>query len=1520
MEVLPPPKFKGKGANLSSEWRNFLEEFTLWLDAVDKTECADGQKIALLLLSMGQEYRTVFNTSLGLTADTKKVYETVAESFGTYFEPRKIRKGYITEFQNRKQGQNETVQQYITALRDLGSRCTFAGDRGLDDQLCVTISNGVRDVHLRDKLWSTDMSLDDIVKKCQLWEQKEQTKKLYSQEQSYEVHSIRGRQRHRGRGSRRGFPQRGHAPQRGQSGDSSSAYSSPRAPQQYSSQLDRGGASSYRGGASSYRGGASSYRGGAAAYRGFAPRSSRGGAYGGNTSNSCQYCGTEHARDRCPAYGKRCNACHRFNHFAKVCSNQHVFYTDEHTGYDYECYDYEPYDTEHDEYGYEECDQDETNLKFAWYNERCDSTVTCEHENEVTYEHENEVTCEHENEVVCEHENVVTCEHEENEGMCEHSHKGDTDETVKYVWCNETNNQTKENWSVQLLTPGGNVKFKIDTAAEVNVMSRSCYEGLKVKPHMQKTQCKVFGLGKQRLTPVGVVDLSCTHKGKSYTIACEIIDGHVPNLLSLHDSVKMGLVKRVLGVDAKSEKSVSSCQYKSVIEIIDEFADVFEGIGKVPGEVSLKVDPTVTPVAHPPRPVPVALRDMVLSKLHELEKQEIIEKIPVGTPTPWCSPLHVVPKKNGSVRLTMDPKDLNSALLREYHPSNTVEEVAQRCGQSSFFTVLDANQGYFQLQLDEQSKNYTAFNTPFGRYRYKRLPMGITSAPELFQHVFSDIFSCVDGVEMIMDDFLIAADTLEDHNMMLRDTLQKARENHVTFSLDKLQLCKSEVMYSGHKFTKDGLKMDEEKIKAVLGMQEPESVADIERLIGMVTYVGKYLKNLSSVTEPLRGIIKQSKEIGFQWHFDQIHKEAFKQLKQLMSTSPVLKYYSQQEPIVISCDASQSGLGCVLFQDNRPVAYGSKALTTAEYAYAQIEKELLAIVFAFKKFHTYVYGRNDITVETDHLPLVRIFQKPLHQVPLRLQKMRMRLQGYDFKLVAKRGTEIPVADALSRAFLKETGPNLTDEDSHIFTVTADEVISTKQMSPPRIAELQRETAQDDSLQAVISVLNSREGWPSARSQVDPRVRPYFDFHEEISLIDGILYKGERVVVPEKMRKSALDMLHSSHQGIVKTKQLARDLVYWPGINKQIEDTVSRCASCQERRNVQQKEPLCPTPVPTRPWEHVAEDLFDCLGHKWLICVDYYSEYFEIEKMSHTDGHEVIKQTKKWFCGHGIPDKVTTDNGPPWNGGVWSDFADHFGFVHNTISPKHSQSNGMVEKAVGIAKNMLLKCNKSGDDPYLALLNIRNTPRDDTTGSPAQRLYSRRTATRLPTAKKRLMPQVKNPTAVTQKLTEDRHVRAKKYFDRGTKPLEPLKAGDTIRVRIGNTWQPAALLLPNHRSLPPRSYPIQLPSGRQTRRNRRDLLLSQESNIYHREEDIEIEDIGRIEPVRGATQPVQIGETPPNSPIRPPTQVRNPPLVHASPSTLPRSNSERVVQTRMPPEIRRSSRESRPPLRLADYVP
>ena len=252
-------------------------------------------------------------------------------------------------------------------------------------------------------------------------------------------------------------------------------------------------------------------------------------------------------------------------------------------------------------------------------------------------------------------------------------------------------------------------------------------------------------------------------------------------------------------------------------------------------------------------------------------------------------------------------------------------------------------------------------------------------------------------------------------------------------------------------------------------------------------------------------------------------------------------------------------------------------------------------------------------------------------------------------------------------------------------------------------------------------------------------------------------------------------------------------MYWPGIGSQIEDTVSRCAVCQEKQAAQAREPLMPTPVPHGPWSHVAMDLFEWDGVKFLICVDYYSEYFEMERLERgTHGEEVIRQTKKWFSTHGIPLKVTTDNGPPFNGGKWKEFAKTYGITHVTSSPVHPQANGMAEKVVSIAKNMLQKCHKTGNDPYLALLNIRNTPRNEMIGSPAQRLFGRRTRTALPTPAAHLDANLKDAQRVKEGLSHERQ-RVKHYYDQKTIPLKPPNAGETIRVRQEKEWRQTKLL-------------------------------------------------------------------------------------------------------------------------------
>ena len=208
---------------------------------------------------------------------------------------------------------------------------------------------------------------------------------------------------------------------------------------------------------------------------------------------------------------------------------------------------------------------------------------------------------------------------------------------------------------------------------------------------------------------------------------------------------------------------------------------------------------------------------------------------------------------------------------------------------------------------------------------------------------------------------------------------------------------------------------------------------------------------------------------------------------------------------------------------------------------------------------------------------------------MRLQKMLLKLQPYTFKLVSKSGKDIPVADALSRLPIKDTEFTEIGEDLQSFNVCAFEITSINAFSDPKLEQLKQATKDDHELQMLSTQI--LEGWPDDRNSVPSLLKTYYDFRDELAVYDGIVFKGERVIIPKVMQTEILNLVHYSHQGIVKSKQLARDIVYWKSMNAQIEDLISRCAICQTHRNNQQKEPMMSTEVPTLPWQIVSADLF-----------------------------------------------------------------------------------------------------------------------------------------------------------------------------------------------------------------------------------------------------------------------------------------------------------------------------------------
>lgn len=597
-------------------------------------------------------------------------------------------------------------------------------------------------------------------------------------------------------------------------------------------------------------------------------------------------------------------------------------------------------------------------------------------------------------------------------------------------------------------------------------------------------------------------------------------------------------------------------------------------------------------------------------------------------------------------------------------------------------------------------------------------------------------------------------------------------------------------------------------------MPAPVDKTGVRRFLGLMQYVAKFIPNLSTVSAPLRELTE--KEVQFE--FGQAQSDSFEKLKKLASTAPVLAFYDVNKPVTVSVDASSEGLGAVILQDELPVAYASKALTDSQKRYAQIEKEMLAICFGCERFRQYILAK-EFMVETDHKPLENIFQKPLHQATHRIQAMMMKLQRFKLHVKYVPGKYLHVADALSRAYLK---PSVEDTEEILYdeTLEVNYLKNHVPMTEEKLTEFQNATCEDSSLQKL--KFTALSGWPDSKCEVDSDILPYWNYRDEIGYMDGLLFKGKKLIVPKSLQREMLNKIHEPHLGIVKTKQRARDVLFWPGLMSQVEDTVSQCSVCNSHRPANVKEPMMSHDIPDRPWAKLGADLFELQGSNYLICVDYFSKFPEIAKLKDCTSKETITHMKSMFARHGIADEVMSDNGPCFASREFASFAKSWEFKHSTSSPGYPQSNGQAERTVQTVKNLIKKAVESGKDPYIALLEYRNAPLDNVGASPAQLLMSRRLKSKIPVTEALLQPEMQ--VNVHFKLKERQKVQ-KLYYDRGTKELPIVKEGEMIRTRKNGVWNPA-MVSKVHSD---RSYIVDT-GGRLLRRNRHHIRSTKETSI------------------------------------------------------------------------------------------
>ena len=367
------------------------------------------------------------------------------------------------------------------------------------------------------------------------------------------------------------------------------------------------------------------------------------------------------------------------------------------------------------------------------------------------------------------------------------------------------------------------------------------------------------------------------------------------------------------------------------------------------------------------------------------------------------------------------------------------------------------------------------------------------------------------------------------------------------------------------------------------------------------------------------------------------------------------------------------------------------------------------------------------------------------------------------------------------------------------------------------------TLQDETSQVLLQYVST--GWPQTIQECEPAARSYYSVRHEITCDEsGLLYKGLRIIIPRSIRAEIREKLHAAHTGVESTLRRARECVYWPGISAELKDYVAKCETCNAFSKAQPKETLKPHPVVTRPFEKIGCDIFTVDGRDFLCTVDYYSDYFEIDNLQgKKDAPAVISRLKRHFSTHGIPEVIMSDNGPPYNSAQFADFLKDLDIQHVTSSPEFPQSNGKAESAVKVAKGLIRKSKKAGQDFYMNLLVWRNTPTVSMDSTPAQRMFGRRMRTNIPVAKELLQPQIVE--RVAEKKTRKQQAQAR-YYNRGAKDLDELHPGDIVRVHLKprREWTNAKV----REKIGIRSYRIVTEDGVAFRRNRRQLKKTSEN--------------------------------------------------------------------------------------------
>ena len=1029
---------------------------------------------------------------------------------------------------------------------------------------------------------------------------------------------------------------------------------------------------------------------------------------------NCTRCGRKHGPKQCPAYGKECSKCKRKGHFAEQCRSKKKPSKEKPKFGPKKKFHETTADSESSEADFTEYDTDEVTVQV-------DSVEVKTDETKFTKTHFAKKLPKH----------------------------------VTKVYLDEDQSPDVLYATVELELPNGStkkLKGKVDTGAQVNLMNYTTFRdifGDDADSILHNSHVKLTGYGGKRFKNHGKFRLDCVRHNDVVGRRVEFfVSDYGSNLFSLKFTRAMNIIKvmceekdckdchgpydvsevRDSTEEEKEESAEDTPKYslkvknpieiKNTAQVIKDADEVFEGIGKLKGyQYQIEIDDKVPPVVSPRYSVPPPMQEPLKKNLDWMVEIDVIKKQQEATA--WVSNVLCTPKPNGDIRICLNPKPLNQAVRRPHHFAPTMEDVLLKINGCKYFSTLDQSSGYWNIEVHPDSVHLLTFNTPFGRYAYKRLPFGLVSSQDVFQRAVDETFGDIPDVYCIADDILVAARTREEHDVAVNRVIQRCRDSGFRLNPKKARILLDQINFFGHTLTKEGLKPDAKKIQGIKRLAVPSNKQELQSLLGMFNYLGKFVPNLAAKTQDLRALVKKNAE--FVW--EETHTKIFESLKAELKDNMTLQYFDPQKEIVIECDASQKGLGACLLQDGKPVNFSSRSLIDAESRYSNLEREMLAVAWAVNHYRQYVYGRR-FKIVSDHSPLQQIIKKDIRAVTTRLQRLLLRCQGYDFTIEYKKGVEMHISDCLSRC-VPPPAPNQGPVFPETNQIGIFEVTAANESDIQKIRSAQKNDPVFQELESLC-----QQGWPGHRNQVPELAVAYWDYRHDIAVIDGIIVKSHRIVVPQKMRECLLQKLHRVHQGIDKSIQRARDKWFWPGMTEQIRRLILTCPSCLEHQPRQKQAAVIPV-ITTNAMQILGCDIFHHAG-RWYSCiVDYHTGYPWVQQIKNQEADTVIQHFQSVCNQFGYPMEIVSDRGSQYTSTDFQELCLKFNIIQKPGTPHSQWKNGRCENAIGRLKRLLEKSKEEETTMEDILVNIRDTPLDANTPSPYELMFHRKVKSDLP---------------------------------------------------------------------------------------------------------------------------------------------------------------------------------------------